>query len=116
MTPVPLNALPLDEIKTMAVEQGLIFVHNQATYQTAESFSLHHERTCVCASEHLGIIEHYIFGFRDGRTRPRPEAHVARERLRDLCYRLRGVQGDSVRYALIELMEDFITPLTREPS
>ena len=60
----------LDFIKTMAVSQGLIFLHEEATPHKAERFALYLNGTCLTASEDLGHVEHYIFGFRDGLMSP----------------------------------------------
>jgi len=61
------HALPLNEIKSLTVRLGLIFVHNKTGYASGRRYAIRNGRMCLCAHEDLACIEHYLWGYRDGR-------------------------------------------------
>lgn len=71
------NSEFLDQMKSLAVDEGLIFLHEEASPDKAERFAVYHDRTCLCASEDLQVVEFYLFGFRDGRTSPTKDSSIA---------------------------------------
>ena len=109
--------MDLDSLKTLAVNQGLVVLDEGATLDKARRISLYYGRTCLCASENIQLIEHYLFGFRDGRTTPHPDAHDAERLANDLSRRLEQLVIELPR--LVEKADevaDFIAPYTRERS
>ena len=111
----PLNDKPLDSLKTLAVSMGLIFLHEKDTPQSMGKFSLYYRATCLCSNESLGPIEHYLYGFRDGRSVPHPDAAQALENVRTIHHELLGtVNAQHKLLTRLDELDSFIDPFTRE--
>ena len=113
----PLNDKPLDSLKSLAVSMGLIFIHEQDTAERMGRFSLYYGGTCLCSNESLGPIEHYLYGFRDGRTLPVPEAAQALENVRITRNSLLdSVNAQHKLLTRLDEVDAFIETMTRERS
>jgi len=57
----------IEELKDRAVMLGLTLTHRHATWTNCEWFTIMDGDTVLNASDQPTIIEHYLFGYRDGR-------------------------------------------------
>ena len=57
----------IKELMVRANDLDLIFVHTKPGSYSSERFAIMDGRMCLCANEDPILIEHYLFGYRDGR-------------------------------------------------
>jgi hypothetical protein len=110
------NAL-LEHIRNMAVSMHLIVIYEAATPERGHVCSLYYGKTCLHRTSDLSTVEFYLYGYRDGRTVPHPDAHKAADALLELKHYAEDVRGGA-QTALhwIDKLDEFIDPLTRERS
>ena len=107
----------IDICRDMAINRGLTFVHEQATHERGERFTINYGRARLFGSDTIAPVEYYLMGFRDGSTLPVHEAHQAMESLRITRNDIHTIYNMvNELLTCIDEVLDFIEPFTRERS
>lgn len=113
-----MDNLALSEVKSLAVKMGLLFIHEASSPEWgAETFALYYGNTCLHKTSDLSTVEHYLWGYRDGRTTPTPEAHAALKALDSVGRSITGIAEDLDGLVdVLDKVREFVEPHTRERS
>jgi len=107
----------VDHIADLCVKLGLDFIEQHSTYHSARRFYVYHGKTCLVAADDPMQVEHYLYGWRDARSIPTPEAHDAADALLEVSQYVRDMkQGAEAVMHWVHKLDEFIDPMTRERS
>lgn len=98
----------VEHIKDMAVRLGLDFVEQHATHHSARRFHVYQGKTCLVSADDPMQVEHYLYGFRDGRSIRVIGSSAAANALLEAEHAAKDV------LKWIDKVDEFVDPLTRE--
>jgi len=107
----------LEAIRVLACSMNLVVLYQEAIPERSHILSLYYGKTCLHRTSDLSTAEFYLYGFRDGRTTPSPEAHEAADGLLKLTNLVKSMkqEAESAIQQTYKL-DKFIDPQTRERS
>lgn len=118
--PVPREQLDawapaVEFIRDLCVKLKLDFIEQHASQHGARRFYVYFGKTCLVSADDPMQVEHYLYGFRDGRSVPMPEAHDAADALLEAERHAKDIKEAAENLARwIDRLDEFIDPLTRE--